>query len=214
MIRLSKSDSIPSSLETTSAYDGEEVKQQLLDDQQDKCYLCERKLETDFQVEHYKSQQKYPQLKNEWTNLMLACGYCNRKKSSNFDDIINPLKDNVEEEISQHIDYKERKALFTSSIEDAEHTNTIKLLESIFNGTKRMRRVKEERFFNHVVSVMNDFMRFTNQYLLHPDAENEALVRSQLGVGKELLGFKYWIIKDNPFLMESFSNDIRWNKVS
>ena len=77
-----------------------------------------------------------------------------------------------------------------------------------------MRRVKEERFFNHVVSVMNDFMRFTNQYLLHPDAENEALVRSQLGVDKELLGFKYWIIKDNPFLMESFSNNIRWNKVS
>ena len=48
MIRLSKSDSIPSSLETTSAYDGEDVKQQLLKDQHEKCYVCERKLETDF----------------------------------------------------------------------------------------------------------------------------------------------------------------------
>lgn len=214
MIRLIKSTSVPSSLETSSAYDREDVKQQLLEEQHEKCYLCERKLETDFQIEHFKSQQGYPQLKNKWTNLLLACGYCNQKKSNDFDNILNPLEDNIEEEISQHIDFKERKAVFTSSIENAEHRNTIKLLELIFNGSKRMRKIKEERFFNHVVSALNEFMRFTNQYLLHPNGENENLVRSQLSMDKEFLGFKYWIIKDNPILMEKFGNDIRWNKVS
>ena len=214
MIRVTKSDNIPTSLVTKSTYDGEDVKRQLFEDQHDKCYLCERKLETDFNIEHFKSQQHYPQLKNEWSNLLLACGYCNQKKSDRYDCILNPLNEDIEKEICQRIDYKERKAVFTSSSVGVEHVNTIKLLESIFNGTERMRKLKEEKFFNHVVSVMNNFMRFTNRYLLDPNDENAALVRSKLSKDEEFLGLKYWVIKDNPNLMKSFSNDICWNKVA
>lgn len=55
MIRVKKSHNAPSSLNTTSRYDGEDVKQQLLADQNDKCYLCERKRDTDFEIEHHKT---------------------------------------------------------------------------------------------------------------------------------------------------------------
>lgn len=37
MIKVYKSSQVPSSLTTTSAYDGEDVKQQLLVDQHNKC---------------------------------------------------------------------------------------------------------------------------------------------------------------------------------
>lgn len=53
MIRERKIGIIPSSLLTTSQYDGEDVKVQLLEDQHKKCYICERKLGTDFEIEHF-----------------------------------------------------------------------------------------------------------------------------------------------------------------
>ena len=42
MIKVSKSKDTPQSLLKTKAYDGEDVKQQLLADHHEKCYLCER----------------------------------------------------------------------------------------------------------------------------------------------------------------------------
>lgn len=59
MIRVQKCEQAPKSLKSTRAYDGEDVKQQLLTDQHAKCYLCERILSTDFQIEHLRSQQHY-----------------------------------------------------------------------------------------------------------------------------------------------------------
>ena len=42
--------------------------------------------------------------------------------------------------------------------------------------------------------------------------EKEALVREELQIDKECLGFKYWIIKSNPALERTFAADIIWNK--
>lgn len=77
MIRIRKSNLIPESLqkEGCTEYNREDVKKQLLADQYEKCYICERKLITDCQIEHFKSQKEYPHLKTEWTNLLLSCNY-------------------------------------------------------------------------------------------------------------------------------------------
>ena len=114
MIRERKSENVPSSLLTTSQYDGEDVKAQLLEDLHEKCYICERKLGTDYEIEHFKSINNYPGLRQEWTNLFMACGYCNKKKSSSFDDNLYPLDTNIEDEIEQRIDFSRNKASFTT----------------------------------------------------------------------------------------------------
>ena len=57
MIKERKNEKEPSSLLTTSQYDGEDVKAQLLEDQHGKCYICERKMGTDFEIEHFKSKK-------------------------------------------------------------------------------------------------------------------------------------------------------------
>ena len=57
MIREKKSEEVSLSLSATARYDGEDVKRQLLEDQHEKCYICERKLGTDFQIDHFKSQE-------------------------------------------------------------------------------------------------------------------------------------------------------------
>ena len=212
MIKVYKDLQIPSSLKTTSAYDGEDVKKQLLADQYGKCYICERKRDTDFEIEHHKSQKNYPNLIQDWNNLFMGCGYCNRKKSSRFDNILNPKNCNVEDEIEQRIDFANKKALFYSNVSDSQHYDTISLLNNIFNGGKRIRDTKEECFFEQVLSAINRFSDLVCKYLANPVPTTEKAVRDELSIDKEWLGFKYWVIRDQPALYAIFGQDMIWNK--
>lgn len=80
MIRIRKSSIVPTEL-STKGYGANSVQAAILVDQDDKCYLCERKRSTDFQVEHLQSRENCPKKENCWDNLFIACGYCNQKKS-------------------------------------------------------------------------------------------------------------------------------------
>ncbi len=67
-------------------YNGTDVKEKLREIFNQKCCYCESKIEhvVESQIEHYRPQKKYKWLKNEWTNLLLACPICNRTKSDRF----------------------------------------------------------------------------------------------------------------------------------
>ena len=212
MIKVGKCEDLPDSLLSTKQYDGEDVKQQLIDDQYGKCYICERLRDTDFEIEHYKSKDRYPQLIQDWTNLFLSCRYCNGKKLHNYDDILDPLNENIEDEIRQELDFYENKACFTPVHATPAHDTTIKLLNSVFNGSGNVRRIKEERFFEYTMSVINRFQSLVNTYLAEKTDESEKAVRDELKIDKEYLGFKYWIVKSNPILASTFSKDVVWNK--
>lgn len=213
MIRIKKSPCVPASLSTTKQYDGEDVKKQLMEDQYEKCYICERKLVTDFVIEHFKSESHYPYLKQTWENLFIACSYCNGRKSDSFDNNVNPLTTNVEEEISQRINFIQNKAEFDSSVTDVPHTDTIKLLNILYNGKDRMkpRNLKEEKFFNCTKQKVIAFMRIVHDYMVNPTEKNKQVVAEELSINSELLGFKYWIICDNH-LMSDFENVMIWNR--
>ena len=192
MIREKKSENVPASLLKTQLYNGEDVKRQLMEDQHEKCYICERKLTTDFEIEHFKSQNKYPDLAREWSNLFLACGYCNRKKSDSFDN---------------------NEAIFQSLVADKQHDNTVEMLNMLYNGKEcvKLRSIKEERFFNYAKQQVISFLRIIYDYIMNPTKENYDLVTEALAIDKEFLGFKYWIICDYS-LSADFKNNIIWNK--
>ena len=175
MIRIAKTNEIPASLTTTKAYDGEDVKKQLFADQLSKCYLCERVVSTDFQIEHLKSWQAHPVLRTEWRNLLLSCNYCNQKKGCRFDNIINPLESNVEDIIEQRIDYVSKRATFESKDRTSEVEATIRLLDKIFNGESKLRKLKEEKFYEEVV-FGDEALDYSNYitYYESIDAENAA----------------------------------------
>lgn len=212
MIKIYKSEDIPTSLSHSAAYDGEDVIAELHDNQQCKCYLCERITKTDYQVEHLCSQKNNIEQRQVWNNLLLACGYCNGKKSQYFDNISHPVFYDVEEVIFQHINYTEKKAEFASESAEEGIQSTINLLERIFNGTGKFRSYRENKFFNEFTQKMNDFLRLSNEYIESPSEENKRAIISSLDITKEFLGFKYWIIKDNPVLYDEFKNYIIWNK--
>ena len=52
MIRVRKSGKVPRSLVETATYDKDDVVRQLSEDQYEKCYICERHLTADFEIDH------------------------------------------------------------------------------------------------------------------------------------------------------------------
>ena len=214
MIRVYKHPDAPSSLTTTKNYDGEDVKKQLLADQHDKCYLCERNRDTDFEIEHHKSEHNYPDLVQDWDNLYMGCGYCNRKKSDSFDNTLVPKDCNIEEEIEQSIDFANKKAVFSPRVDDEQHNETTELLYRIYNGTKRVRTFKEERFFEQVLGIVNRFADLIKNYQENPSLDNKKAISDELAIDKEMLGFKYWMVKKDDVLSQVFANDIIWNKTA
>ena len=213
MIRVRKSIAIPASLLAEGkGYNGQDVQTQLLDDQEGKCYLCERKVGTDYVIEHQHSQKRYPKEIKEWTNLHLACSYCNGKKSDNYDHILHPSQVNIEEEIEQRIDLINNKGLFTPISTTAESQTTAELLDKLYNGSHGMRKVREEIFFNEALAKVNAFLNCLTSFVNDPSPENRQNVVNELSLSAECLGFKYWIIQDNPMLLQTFATHIVWNK--
>lgn len=216
MIKVFKKPTSPESLSVQKKYDSEEVKQQLIADHQGKCYLCERVLTTDFQVEHLHSQEHFSEEKYDWHNLFLSCSYCNGKKSNLFDNILNPAQEPIESLITQELDYLNKKAVFKQAGTSAstEVQQTLSLLERIFNGTHKMRKTKEERFFEDFLSKMNAFQKAINNFLIADNEQTRLVLQEELTINREFLGFKYWIIQNNPKLLSEFAQDIIWNKNS
>ena len=216
MIKVFKKTTSPESLSVQKKYDSEEVKQQLIADHQGKCYLCERVLTTDFQVEHLHSQEHFPEEKYDWHNLFLSCSYCNGKKSNLFDNILNPAQEPIESLITQELDYLNKKAVFkqVGISASTEVQQTLSLLERIFNGTHKMRKTKEERFFEDFLSKMNVFKKAINNFLIADNEQTRLVLQEELTINREFLGFKYWIIQNNPKLLREFAQDIIWNKNS
>ena len=180
MIQLQKTTTAPASLANKKRYDGEDVKRQLATDQHQKCYICERKQTTDFQIEHLHSQEHYPNERYNWENLFFVCSYCNGRKSSSFDGIANPTKEAIEEKIVQTLNYD--KADFATNDTSEAIQQTIVLLNRIFNGKNSIRKVKEERFFEEFLSKMNNFEKAVNDYLSAPTSETKQVIKELLSL--------------------------------
>ncbi len=213
MIRVYKHPDAPASLAQKSSWNAEDVVAQLQSDQDGKCYLCERLRITDFQVEHLRSRANFQEQTFDWSNLFLCCGYCNAKKSSSFDELLNPAEYNVEDLICQSLDFPNARAVFqptdtvTRSIEA-----TTNLLNRIFNGTNRMRTIKEQQFYDYAVSRVTSFQALALSWLNNADEKTRNAIIEELDVRSEFLGFKYWIIKSDETLLSTFGKYLIWHK--
>lgn len=85
-------------------------------------------------------------------------------------------------------------------------------MDRLHNGRNKLRKKKEENFFEYILGIVNNFNRLLSQYLIEPTEENRNLIKEELSINKECLGFKYWIIKSHDQLSLIFKEDIIWNK--
>lgn len=212
MIRVRKSENAPEEL-ATNGYKDDQVKRAILDDQDEKCYICERKVTTDYQVEHLVPQAKNDEEANDWSNLYIACNYCNDKKKTSFDNLAHPDTYNVEEVIVHSFDAMKEQVVFTTTSTDPGVLQTVKLLERMFNGTNPPKRVlMETRFYNQFKMRYNHFQSVVHEYLSGRTEEMRPVIESLIGIKSDFLAFKYAVIMGNETLRRDFGEMVRWNK--
>lgn len=61
-----------------------------------KCYLCENKQITSYQIEHLYPYRHNMDLKYDWNNLFLSCAHCNNVKLDKYEPIIDCTKEDVD----------------------------------------------------------------------------------------------------------------------
>lgn len=100
MSYVDRGEKVPDSVK--NKYNQNEIKEVLKQETNCKCMYCESYISAvaPEHIEHYRPKDLYPHLSFEWTNLGLACPWCNIKKNNKFDEqytFINPYIDIPEE---------------------------------------------------------------------------------------------------------------------
>lgn len=214
MIRVLKCKDAPASLAKGKEYNHDDVQKQLNLDQRNKCYICERCCGTDYQIDHLLCRSKHPNKTYEWSNLLLACSYCNERKQDK--EVASPLAYNIEELIKQELDFGNKTASFTPSGVainlTSELQTTLGFLSTLYNGGGKLRKTREEIFYKETADKLRAFQGIIIEYLVNPSEENKERVLAELDIHREFLGFKYWILKSNSTLFQEFEDATRWHR--
>lgn len=191
------------------------VLMRLKEDFQDKCYICEYKNPPTINVEHLISHEGNQNLKFDWSNLFLACSHCNNIKSNRYNNILNctNLDDDVENLIKIHINPMPLSKVEVHPLSSDERVvETADLLDKIYNGTTTMKKIES----NYIrKALVKEILLFLNNLQEYFDAGTpqlreyfRLLIGEQLDSSSAFAVFKRWLIKENPGLMEEFSEFI------
>jgi len=213
MIRVVKNEEVPASLlvENCSHYDGQDVQEALIIDHHQKCYICEQRVNKDFQIEHHQPKALFPALKYEWTNLFLSCQYCNGRKPNRL-SLLNPLSQNIEELISRHLDLGNKFIQVETLRPGLQEEDTVFLLRKLFNGENNIRDTKGGLLYKDLEREYVFFLGLLHDYKSSKTVENRQKVIDSLLITKEFLAFKYWALKGYDDLYEDFKDYLVWNK--
>ena len=67
-----------------------------------KCYICENKQITFYQIEHLIPHRGDIDLKYDWNNLFLVCAHCNNTKRDKFEPVLDCTKENGSDTIEEN----------------------------------------------------------------------------------------------------------------
>ena len=125
--------------ETEGDYNTESVNQALKEIFHGKCYICENKQATSYQIEHLIPHRGNRELKYEWDNMFWACAHCNNIKLGKYEPILDCTKVQADKMIAfRKIGYfgSDEKLEFVPMIQDDKAVeNTVLLLQDAYYGT-------------------------------------------------------------------------------
>lgn len=186
-----------------STYNTPEVNAALQEMFHGKCYICENKQITSYQIEHLYPHHQNMDLKYDWNNLFLACAHCNNIKLGKYDPILNCTEENIEELIAfRKKGYfgTEEELLFEILDFREETINTQKLLYEVYYGSTPQKKMEAKILRRVLRKELAKFKEYVREYQEAEDEEKEdmkCLLRRQLEDGSPFAAFKRWLIRDN-----------------
>lgn len=173
----------------------------------EKCYICESKNSTEWEIEHLIPHSGNKDLKFDWNNLFWACGRCNHIKGDKFTPILDCTKIEIDEIISfRKIGYfgKDELLKFEKTVNCNENTEiamTCELLQRIYYGKTPQEQAGAKRLRHDVRIELSEFKNYVRDYNEATGEEKEDLfimIRSKLKSNSRFAAFKRWIVRDNP----------------
>ncbi len=179
-----------------------------------KCYICENKKITSYNIEHLRPHKKVNMdLKFGWDNLFLACAHCNNIKSDNYEQILDCTKVDVDELIAfrkiGNFVWNE-KIEITAIQSNKEVDETIDLLNKVYDGTTSMKKLESANIRIELRKEISKFIDIINEYIESEDEDKEdakILIEKQLKFNSPFAAFKRWIIRDNKDKLPEFLDE-------
>lgn len=175
-----------------------------------KCYICENKAITSYQIEHLIPHRENKELKYDWENLFWSCAHCNNIKSDKYEPILDCTKEKVERLIAfRKKGYfgTDETLEFVSLVEDSEAVkNTVSLLKDAYYGTTPQKKIEARIIRKTLRKELAEFKEYVREYQEAEDEEEkedaEILIRKELKDSSAFTAFKRWLIWDNEIYSE------------
>lgn len=170
-----------------------------------KCYICENKAVTSYQIEHLIPHKDNVDLKFDWKNLFWACAHCNNTKGNKFTPILNCNEVEVEKKIAfRKVGYfgTDEKYCFSIVDDDTEEVrNTIALLNAVYYGNTAQKELEALNIRRTLRKDISEFKEYIREYCEEVEGvEKEDLkccIEKELKENSSFTAFKRWIIWDN-----------------
>lgn len=188
---------------TDSGYNTPEVNAALREMFHGKCYICENKEATSYQIEHLAAHRGNLNLKYDWQNLFWACAHCNNTKLDRFEPILDCTKEDIEAAIAFRKKgyFGTDEELLFEPLDDREATlNTGQLLREVYYGTTPQKKIEAAILRKQLRKEIAEFKRYVRDYKEAEDEEKEdlkCLLKRELGDASPFAAFKRWLIRDN-----------------
>lgn len=186
-----------------STYNTPEVNAALMEMFYGKCYICENKEATSYQIEHLIPHRENIDLKYDWSNLLWSCAHCNNTKLGKY----GPILDCTENDIDDLIEFRktgyfgtDERLEFKALSTDEAVLNTVQLLYDVYYGTTPQKKVEAKVIRKKLRKELHDFKDNVREY---QDAEGEDkedllfLIKRELKASSAFTAFKRWLIRDN-----------------
>lgn len=186
-----------------STYNTPEVNAALMEMFHAKCYICENKAVTSYQIEHLIPHRKNINLKYDWNNLFLACAHCNNTKSDKYEPIIDCTKEDVERAIrfrKEGYFGTDEELVFEALDERIETKNTTELLHEVFYGSTPQKILEAKNIRKILRKDISQFKEYVREYAESEGEDKEdmkILIKRELSDRSPFAAFKRWLIRDN-----------------
>lgn len=176
-----------------------------------KCYICENKKITSYNIEHLRPHKKVNKdLKFGWDNLFLACAHCNNIKSDDYEHILDCTKIDVDELIAFRKIGNfvwDEKIEITPIQRNNEIDETIDLLNKVYSGTTASKKLESSNIRIELRKEISKFIDAINEYIEAEGEDKEdakSLIERELKFNSPFAAFKRWIVRDNKDKLSEF----------
>ncbi len=189
--------------EKSGTYNTKEVNAALQEMFFGKCYLCENKEITSYQIEHLHPHKGNIELKYDWNNLFLSCAHCNNIKSDKYEPILDCSKEPIDEIIafkrSGYFGTQEKLEFFALD-ERIETKNTVKLLQEVYYGTTPQKKMEAKIIRKKLRQELSKFKEYIREYQEAEGEDKEDLlyaIKKELKENSLFTAFKRWLLREN-----------------